>query len=87
MTCKCGNEARYINERGELCCSLCPLKEGLDSIKLNDVPKLLVWARRFESINLERELTDTNFEELVVRLDRSYSRELSDLRSIVGRKP
>lgn len=47
MTCKCGNSARYINERGELCCGICPLKEGLDSIKLSDVPKLLSWAREF----------------------------------------
>lgn len=45
VTCKCGNAARYMNERGELCCSICPLKEGLDSIKLDDVPKLLAWAR------------------------------------------
>jgi hypothetical protein len=46
VLCKCGeNAARYMNERGELCCSLCPLKEGVDSIKLDDVPKLLAWAR------------------------------------------
>jgi hypothetical protein len=47
VLCKCGeNAARYMNERGELCCSLCPLKEGIDSIKLDDVPKLLAWARQ-----------------------------------------
>jgi hypothetical protein len=46
MKCACGeNEARYINERGELCCGICPLKQGLDSIKLGDVPALLKWAR------------------------------------------
>lgn len=39
------NAARYMNERGELCCATCPLKEGVDSIKLDDVSKLLVWAR------------------------------------------
>lgn len=46
VLCKCGeNAARYMNERGELCCAICPLKEGIDSIKLDDVPKLLAWAR------------------------------------------
>lgn len=45
VTCKCGNAARYMNARGELCCAICPLKEGIDSIKLDDVPKLLAWAR------------------------------------------
>jgi hypothetical protein len=50
VLCKCGNAARYMNARGELCCSLCPLKEGIDSIKLDDVPSLLAWARKF--INL-----------------------------------
>jgi hypothetical protein len=46
VLCACGeNAARYINARGELCCSLCPLKQSIDSIKLDDVPKLLAWAR------------------------------------------
>jgi len=45
MLCACGNAARYINELGELCCGICPLKQGLDSIKLGDVPQLLSWAR------------------------------------------
>lgn len=44
--CRCGNHARYINARGELCCSLCPLRDGIDSIRLADVPKLLAWARK-----------------------------------------
>lgn len=47
VLCKCSNAARYMNARGELCCSICPLKEGIDSIKLDDVPKLLEWARKF----------------------------------------
>lgn len=47
IQCACGNAARYMNARGELCCSLCPLKEGIDSIKLADVPALLEWARKF----------------------------------------
>lgn len=42
----CGeNEARYICERGELCCGLCPIKRSLDSIRIVDVPGLLAWAR------------------------------------------
>jgi hypothetical protein len=45
MQCKCGNSVRYINELGELTCGICPLKSGLDSIKLADVPALLKWAR------------------------------------------
>lgn len=45
MTCKCGNAARYINTRGELCCGICPIKEGIDSIKLASVPELLRLAR------------------------------------------
>lgn len=49
VTCKCGNAARYINERGELCCGTCPIKQGIDSIKLDDVPKLLAWARRLDT--------------------------------------
>jgi hypothetical protein len=47
MNCKCGNAGRYINERGELCCAICPLGEGIDSIRLADVPALLAWARKF----------------------------------------
>jgi len=46
VLCKCGeNAARYINERSELCCGICPIKQGLDAIKLDDVPQLLGWAR------------------------------------------
>lgn len=46
MKCSCEeNEARYINELGELCCGVCPIEQGLDSIKLGDVPQLLKWSR------------------------------------------
>ena len=45
LECACGNAARYLNERGQFCCATCPLKQGIDSIKLADVPKLLAWAR------------------------------------------
>ncbi len=48
MKCSCGNDARYINERGELCCGICPIKEGIDSIKLGDVSNLLAWAREIQ---------------------------------------
>lgn len=43
--CKCGNSARYITARGELSCSLCPLRERVDSVRISDVPKLLAWVR------------------------------------------
>ena len=46
MNCECGNAARYINERGELCCAICPIKQGLDAIRLSDVPRLLAFARK-----------------------------------------
>lgn len=45
-TASCSNEARYINERGELCCGLCPIKEGIDSIQIAAVPALLALARQ-----------------------------------------
>lgn len=45
MTCACGNAARYINERGELCCGTCPVRDGIDSIRITDVGELLAWAR------------------------------------------
>lgn len=45
----CGtNEARYIDELGNLVCGICPIKQGLDAIKLSDVSKLLRWARQIE---------------------------------------
>jgi hypothetical protein len=46
--CACGNEARYINERGELCCGICPIKLKLDSIKISDVAALLKLARKVD---------------------------------------
>jgi hypothetical protein len=73
VTCTCGNAARYINERGELCCSLCPLKEGIDSIKLDDVPKLLAWARRLD----ERAETSLGV----------HAADVFDLRDIIQRAP
>ena len=72
VACKCGNAARYMNERGELCCSLCPLKEGIDSIKLDDVPKLLAWAR-----SLDANKGDSKF----------VYQQLSELRDIIQRRP
>lgn len=44
MKCKCGNEARYINVRHELCCSICPIKEGVDAIRITEVPTLHQWC-------------------------------------------
>lgn len=55
----CDNIARYINARGELCCSICPLKEGIDSIKLDDVPKLLAGARQLIALCADLPLLDS----------------------------
>lgn len=50
MTCQiqgCANQARYIDETGAMVCGICPLKLGLDSIRIMDVPLLLTWARNY----------------------------------------
>jgi hypothetical protein len=47
MLCACGNAARYVNARGELCCGTCPLKEGIDSVKIRAIPDLLAWVRSY----------------------------------------
>lgn len=72
MTCKCGNTARYINERGELCCGTCPIAQRIDSIRLSDVPKLLAWAREYTA---RREHDDKR------------SVPVAQLQEIIGRKP
>lgn len=43
--CACGNAARYVTADGRLTCSLCPIRDRVDSIRLADVPRLLAWAR------------------------------------------
>lgn len=43
----CKNTARYVDDGGNLCCALCPLKEGRDSIRLTNVPELLATCRDF----------------------------------------
>ena|ERR1044072_1819098 len=48
MKCACGNAGRYINERSEICCGICPIEQGLDSIKLSEVGTLLQWARAID---------------------------------------
>ena len=45
LKCACGNAARYIDDHGEFCCGICPIKTGRDSIRISDVPQLLGWAR------------------------------------------
>lgn len=47
MNCACGNAARYVTADGRFTCAICPIKEGVDSIRLADVPALLRWARAF----------------------------------------
>lgn len=43
----CSNSARYIDELGRLVCGTCPVANGLDAIRLADVPRLLSWSRRY----------------------------------------
>ena len=43
IVCACGNVARYINDRYEQCCGICPIKEGIDSIQLADKGRLHQW--------------------------------------------
>ncbi len=48
---RCGNAARYVDAAGLLTCGICPIRFGLDSIKIASIPDLLVWCRRFVSVN------------------------------------
>lgn len=52
LKCACNKDALYIDMRGELACEICPIKSGLDAIKITDVPRLLAWARRFIAVNI-----------------------------------
>lgn len=61
VKCKCGNDARYVNEHGELCCSLCPLKEKIDSIQLAKVAPLLAWCRDLLALEHKEEIRDGNY--------------------------
>lgn len=52
LTCvyeKCTNAGRYIDDQGRICCGSCPASSGIDAIRLADVPKLLLWARRLQA--------------------------------------
>ena len=70
----CPNDARYIDETGAYTCALCPLKMNRDSIRLQDVPALLAWAR---SIGERTPLCTTSL----------TPADTSSLRAIIGRKP
>lgn len=68
--CTCGNEARYLNERGELTCAICPLKENVKSWRLIDVPAMLE-----KHANAPAEVLETIIGKLyVLRLD-TYERD------------
>jgi hypothetical protein len=72
----CGeNEVRYVNEYGQTCCGICPIKHGLDSIRISDVPKLVAWAR--DIVNAHRSVGYTE-------LDRCDIEAASEL---LGQKP
>lgn len=40
--CRCGNAARYLDANGVLTCALCPLKAGIRSWRLTDIPAMLL---------------------------------------------
>lgn len=69
----CGNDARYIDALGRLCCATCPIKLGIDSIKITAVPELLAWARA----NAER----------WANMDGDRRTAASEVRAIIGRRP
>jgi hypothetical protein len=66
MNCKCGNEARYINERGEMCCGICPIREGIISTKLVSG---FASAGTLVIKNVEQLLTDQTYETYVPTSD------------------
>ena len=51
--CACGNYARYINERDELCCALCPIRERIESIKISDALRLWDWCTTHVTHNMQ----------------------------------
>ena len=76
MTCACGNDARYINEHGALCCGTCPIRDGIDSIRFADVAPLLARVREFIEY-----LGDEDVDPYWV------DHHVKELRAIIGRKP
>lgn len=78
------NDARYVSERGALVCGLCPIKHKEDSIRIEDVPKLIAWARQANK-HVMRGLGMTSEEQAAAYpLDAECNLYLS---SILGRKP
>lgn len=49
----CSNEARYITAVGNTC-ALCPIRYGIDSIRMSNVPALLAWCRTYLDEHPER---------------------------------
>ena len=45
--CACGNLARYVNERDEVCCAICPIKEGIYSIKRTNAADLWMLSKEY----------------------------------------
>jgi hypothetical protein len=76
VTCACGNAARYVAADGRLTCALCPIRDGVDSVRLADVPALLAAARSV--IEIARSPFD-----LLARVDVVAA----DLRALLGRPP
>lgn len=75
LNCRCGNAARYINELGEFCCAICPLKSDLDAVRLSDVPLLLQWCRNLQfDMDTMGEEQDENVIELACIIGRGPKR-------------
>jgi hypothetical protein len=80
VTCACGNAARYVAADGRLTCALCPLRDGVDSVRLSDVPALLALARRF--LDATRSLSWLS----IPKLD-AVDAVAGEMRALLGRPP
>ena len=63
----CNNAARYVDERGTLCCALCPIVARVDSVRLSDVPALLALVREFCSLEVKLGAWAARFREVAGR--------------------
>lgn len=78
MKCACGNDARYITEQGLFTCSLCPLRQGIEAIRLTDVGPLLPLLRE-----LMRQIDHHDGPQR----DLEMRRMASEIRVVLGRNP
>lgn len=81
VNCPCGNFARYVNERSELCCALCPLRQNIESWRILDVPDIIA-NLRIRLADTQQQLTNVTRERdeamIEVRAWRDMDIALSD---------